>query len=107
MGTTTMGTTMMGTWIDDLGAQLWGVAEAFGAEVRQQGLLSLLRPIGPFNRPDFLAPAVTIGALLTFVLLSGVAVVALGALLTAIFALYLLLVEVFGVSIELHPFRAR
>jgi len=98
---------MMAKWIEDVGTQLWGVAEAFGSEMRQQGLLSFLRPIGPFNRPDFLAPAVTIGALLTFIMLSGVAVVALGALLTALLALYILLVQVFGVSIELHPFGAR
>ena len=91
-------------WIDDLSRQLWGVMESFGAEAQRQGFLSLFRPVHPFNRPDFLAPAVTIGALLTFLMLSGVAVVALGALLTALLALYILLVQVFGVSIELHPF---
>jgi len=93
----------MASFIDDLGNQLWGVVESFGAEVRQQGFLSVLRPVAPFNRPSFLAPAVTVGALVTFLLLSGVAVTALGALLTALLALYLLLVQVFGVSIELHP----
>jgi hypothetical protein len=98
---------MMRGWLDDVGNQLWGVVEAFGVEARKQGLLSLLRPVRPFNRPDFLAPAVTIGALLTFLLLSGVAVAALGALLTALLALYILLVQVFGVSIELHPLTAR
>jgi hypothetical protein len=91
-------------WLDDIGKQIWGVAEAFGLEARQQGLLTLLRPVAPFNRPGFLAPAVTIGALLTFLMLSGVAVTALGALLTALLALYILLVQVFGVTIELHPF---
>ncbi len=97
----------MGNWLEDIGTQLWGVAEAFGAEVRGQGVLSVLRPIAPFNRPSFLAPAVTVGALLTFLMLSGVAVTALAALLTALLALYLLLVEVFGVTIELHPLGAR
>ena len=91
-------------WLDDLGRQLWGVVESFGAEAQRQGFLSLFRPVHPFNRPDFLAPAVTIGALVTFLMLSGVAVAALGALLTALLALYILLVQVFGVSIELHPF---
>jgi len=75
--------------------------------MRGQGLLSLLRPVAPFNRPSFLAPAVTVGALITFLMLSGVAVTALGALLTALLALYLLLVEVFGVTVELHPFGVR
>jgi len=50
---------------------------------------------------------VTVGALITFLMLSGVAVTALGALLTALLALYLLLVEVFGVTVELHPFGVR
>ena len=60
----------------------------------------------PFNRSALLSPAVTIGALVTFLLLSGVAVAALGALLTALIALYLLVVQVFGVSIEFNPFGA-
>jgi hypothetical protein len=97
----------MGTWLETLGGQLWEAVEAVGAEARSQGVLSLLRPVAPFNRPSFLAPAVTVGALFTFLALSGVAVTALGALLTALLALYLLLVQVFGVSIELHPFGAR
>ena len=96
----------MGNWMQDLGEQLWSVAEAFGTEVRQQGLLAFLRPVAPFNRPGFLVPLVTVGALVTFLLLSGVAVTALGALLMALFALYLLVVQVFGVSVEVHPFGA-
>ena len=94
----------MRSWMDEVAAQLWGVMESFGVEARQQGLLSFLRPVAPFNRPTILAPAVTIGALLTFLMLSGVAVAALAALLTALLALYILLVQVFGVSIEIHPF---
>jgi len=88
------------TWLEEIGRQLWGVAESCG-------LLALLRPIAPFNRPGFLAPLITIGALITFLMLSGVAVTALGALLTALLAVYILLVQVFGVSIELHPLGAR
>ena len=94
------------TWIDGIGEQLWAVVEGFGSEARERGLLTLLRPISPFNRPAFLAPAVTIGALLTFLALSGVAVTALGALLTAMLALYILLVHVFGLRLELHPLGA-
>jgi hypothetical protein len=98
---------MMGNWLEEVGGQLWRVAEVFGKEVRGEGVLALLRPVAPFNRPDFLAPAITVGALIGFLILSGVAVTALGALLTALLALYLLLVEVFGVTVELHPFGAR
>ena len=50
---------------------------------------------------------VTIGGLLSFLLLSGVAVTALGALLLALLAMYLLIVQVFGVTIELRPFGVR
>jgi hypothetical protein len=95
---------MMATWMEEVTRQFWGVAEAFGLEAREQGVMALLRPIAPFNRPAFMAPMVTVGALVTFLLLSGVAVTALGALLTALLALYLLLVQVFGISIEFHPF---
>jgi hypothetical protein len=48
-----------------------------------------------------------VGALISFLMLSGVAVTALGALLAALLALYLLLVEVFGVTVELHPLGVR
>ncbi len=98
---------MMATWLEEIGSQLWNAAEAFGAEVRGEGLLALLRPVAPFNRPNFLAPAMTVGALLAFLVLSGVAVASLGGLLTALLALYLLLVLVFGVTVELHPLGAR
>src|SRR2546425_13170016 len=97
----------MGSWVEEIGNQLWGVAEAFGAEMRGRGLLSLLRPVAPFNRPSFLPPAVTVGALITFLMLSGVAGTALGALLTALLALYLLLVEGVGGTGGLHPFGGR
>jgi len=98
---------MAGSWLEDVGTQLWTVAEAFGKEIRGEGVIALLRPVAPFNRPDFLAPAITIGALLAFLVLSGVAVGALGAFLTTLLALYLLLVEVFGVTVELHPLGKR
>ena len=97
----------MASWVDQIGSQVRSVAEALGAEVRGEGYLALLRPVAPFNRPNFLAPAVTVGALLTFLVLSGVAVASLGALMIALLALYLLLVQVFGVSVELQPLGAR
>jgi hypothetical protein len=98
---------MMATWLEDIGEQLWAVADAFRTEARDRGLLTFLRPVAPFNRPDFLAPVVTVGALVTFLMLSGVAVTALGTLLLAMFALYLLVVQVFGFSIEVVPLGAR
>ena len=91
-------------WLDQLSGQLWGVFGALGGEARSGNLLSMLRPVAPFNRPALLAPVMTIGALLTFLMLSGVALASMGALLIALLALYVLLVQVFGVSIEIHPF---
>ena len=91
-------------WLEQLGSQLWGAVSALTEEARGGNLLAMLRPVAPFNRPALLAPAMTIGALLTFLMLSGVALASLGALLTALLALYVLLVQVFGVTIEIHPF---
>src|SRR5206468_6487232 len=45
---------MDGTWLEDVGTQLWTVAEAFGREMRGEGVIALLRPVAPFNRPNFL-----------------------------------------------------
>lgn len=97
----------MGTWFEDISTQLWGVGEAFYTEVRERGLLPMLRPVAPFNRPGFMAPAVTVGGLVAALLLSGIAVSALGSFVVAVLALYLLLVQVFGISIEVHPFGVR
>ena len=95
---------MMGdVWIDNLRGQLWEVWGAFRDEVHTRGLFPLLSPIAPYNRPEFLQPAVAIGGLLGMLLLSGVAVTALGTLLLAMLALWVLLVEVFGLSIEINP----
>jgi len=93
-------------WLDDVSRQLRGVADALWDEVRTQGLFPLLQPVAPFNRPGFAAPAVALGGLLAVILLSGLAVTALGSLLLTLLALYLLLVQVFGLSIEVHPFGA-
>jgi hypothetical protein len=95
---------MADSWMDYVTRQMWGAFSAFGEEARGGNLLTMLRPVAPFNRPALLAPAITIGALLTFLMLSGVALASVGALLIALFALYILLVQVFGVTIEIHPF---
>jgi hypothetical protein len=98
---------MTGGWLEEIGRQLRGVGDALWDEVRAGGLLPMLEPVAPFNRPSLLAPAVAIGGLIGIILMSGLAVTALGSLMLALLALYLLLVEVFGVSIELHPFGVR
>ncbi len=91
------------SWMDEVRTQLRGVVDAFWGEVKQHGILPLLEPVPPFNQPGFLSPAVAVGGLLGILLLSGVALTAFGSLLLTLLALYVLLVEVFGVSVELHP----
>jgi hypothetical protein len=91
------------SWIEGMTDRVWAVVEA----VQEHGLLPLLSPVAPFDRPAFLAPAVALGGVVAVLLLSGVAATALGALLLALLALYGLLVEVFGFTIEVHPFGTR
>ncbi|HXJ35209.1 MAG TPA: hypothetical protein VMS22_14350 [Candidatus Eisenbacteria bacterium] len=95
------------SWLEDVRTQLRGVVDAVWGEVRQHGILPLLEPVPPFNRPGFLSPAVAVGGLLAIMLLSGMAVTAFGSLVLVLLAMYLLLVQVFGVSVELHPFGPR
>ena len=51
--------------------------------------------------PPWTAPALVVGALLALVVLSGIAMAALGILLTALLIAHLLLDRVFGVSVAL------
>jgi len=91
------------SWLDDLTAQLRSAADALWGEVRERGLMPLLQPIAPYNQSGILAPAIAVGGLLAMVLLSGLALATAGGLVLSLIGIYLLLVEVFGVSIELHP----
>ncbi len=75
--------------------------ESVREETRELGLLPLLEPVAPFNRSRLLLPLVIAGSLLSLVFLSGIAIGACAALFTALVGLYLLLSEVFGVSLEL------
>jgi hypothetical protein len=96
-----------GSWLEDVRAQLRGVVDAFWGEVKENGLIPLLEPVPPFNRPGILSPAVAVGGLLAILLLSGMAVTAFGSLVLILLALYILLVEVFGFSVELTAFGTR
>ena len=95
------------SWLSEVGTQLRSVVDAFWGEVKEHGMLTLLEPVPPFNKPRFLSPAVAVGGLLAVLLLSGMAVSAFGSLLLTLLALYVLLVEVFGFSVELQPFGTR
>ena len=75
-------------------------------ETSERGLMPLLEPVAPFNQSPLLLPLVVAGSLISLIVLSGIAIGAFAALFTALLALYLLLSEVFGVSLEFHPFPA-
>jgi hypothetical protein len=75
-------------------------------ETSERGLMPLLEPVAPFNQSPLLLPLVIAGSLISLIVLSGIAIGAFAALFTALLALYLLLSEVFGVSLEFHPFPA-
>jgi hypothetical protein len=96
-----------GSWLEDVRTQLRSVVDALWGEVKEHGLIPLLEPVAPFNRPGILSPAVAVGGLLAVLLLSGMAVTAFGSLVLTLLALYVLLVEVFGFSVELTAFGAR
>lgn len=98
---------MMDTWLEEITGQIRGIADAVAEEVRVNGLMPLLAPVAPFDQPAFIAPAVAVGGLLALALLSGTAVAAMGGLLLSLLALYLLLVDVFGISVELMPIGRR
>ena len=75
---------MTGGWLEEIGRQLRSVGDVLLDEVRAGGLLPLLEPAPPFNRPGLLAPAIAVGGLIAIILLSGMAVTALGSLLLAL-----------------------
>jgi hypothetical protein len=75
-------------------------------ETNERGLMPLLEPVAPFNQSPLLLPIVIAGSLISLIFLSGLAIGAFATLFTALLALYLLLSEVFGVSLEFHPFQA-
>jgi hypothetical protein len=97
---------MTASWFEAVGHQLRAVADAFWGEVRGGALLPMLEPVAPFNRSSLVSPAVAVGGLIAIVLLSGMALAGLGAMMLALLGLYLVLVELFGLSVELDPLGA-
>lgn len=95
------------TWLEGIAGQLSSMADAVVDEVRANGLMPLFAPAPPFDRPAVLAPIVALGGMLGLALLSGTALAALGGLFLSLLALYVLLVDVFGISVELVPVGPR
>jgi hypothetical protein len=96
---------MANGWLEMIYGELRGLVDGVGYQLREQGLLPLLRPVAPFNEPPLLAPVVAVTALLGFFIMSGIAISAFATLVVALLILYLLLAEVFGYSFELVPLR--
>lgn len=81
--------------MNGLGAQLWSeLADQWG-ELRR--LIGFSAPLT--SLPAWMAPGLALGALLALVLAAGIALLSLGALLTALLVAHLLLERVFGVSV--------
>ena len=76
-------------------------ADAFAGIAKAQRLLSFWGPV--IDVPAALGPLLAITSVVTLALLSGIAVGTLAVLIFVLLALYLLLTEVFGVSLELIP----
>ena len=95
----------MNAWLETIYGELRGVVSEFGQQVREQGLLPLLRPVAPFNEPAVLAPVIAVSAVIGFFFFSGIAVSAFAALVIALLAIYLVLAQVFGYSFEFVPLR--
>jgi hypothetical protein len=94
-------------WMDDVTEQLRAVAGAVWEEINTNGVIPFFHPVAPFDRPEFMAPAIAIGGLLGLMVTSGLALTAFAGLLLSLLAAYVLLVDVFGFSIELKPLGAR
>lgn len=95
-----------GRMFEYLYAQARQLLENIRQETNERGLMPLLEPVAPFNQSPLLLPIVIAGSLISLIFLSGLAIGAFATLFTALLALYLLLSEVFGVSLEFHPFQA-
>ncbi len=84
--------------MDGFGADLWRQLGAQWFDLRDRigfgERLALL--------PSWMAPALAVGALLSLVVLSGIALASLGVLLTTLFVAALLLESVFGLRVELR-----
>jgi hypothetical protein len=81
----------------------------FWKQLREQrpetGYLPLLRPVAPYDSPDVFSPLSAIGVLLALIVTSGIALGAMAILLAALLALYFLMTEVLGITVELRPLR--
>ena len=87
--------------IDDLRLRWWRELGEQWGEFRR--VIGFWQPLP--SLPLWTAPALALAAMLALVAVSGVALVALGVLLTTLLVAHLLLDSVFGVSVTVAPAR--
>lgn len=67
--------------------------------------VQFVRPLGRLPRnigmPDWVAPTLALGALLSLVVLSGIALASLATLVTSLFVAAMILDAVFGIAVEI------
>lgn len=83
--------------MQDFLSEFWDELRERWGNARRETALWMPRNAGA----PWLAPAMALSGLLALVLLSGVAILSLGLLLTSLLAAYLILETVFGVTIEI------
>jgi len=75
------------------------------ALLRVQDAIGFWQPVpllsGIIELPGWTAPSVALGALLSLIVLSGVALGSLGVLVAALLLAHLVLAQVFGINVEL------
>lgn len=94
--------------VDDLVSNLQdqlAASDLFRAE-NVSTVIDVSRPVGAAAETGFLAPIIGVAGLVAGLLLSGVAIGALGTFLAAVLGLGFLLVRLYGVSFEFEPFGA-
>jgi hypothetical protein len=87
--------------MDTAAHQIWSELESRWRQLRRS--VAFWGPT--VELPSWTAPAVAIGALIALALVSGIALVSLGVLLTALLTAHLLLDRIFGVSVGMAPPR--
>ena len=85
--------------MNGFGGQLWHELTSQWDELRR--VIGFSAPLGAL--PGWMAPGLALSALLALVLAAGIALLSLGALLTALLVAHLLLDRVFGVTIAIAP----
>jgi len=81
--------------MSDVFETVWRQAAANLRELRR--LAGLWAP--PLQVPDWMAPAVALGALLALAVAAGVALASIATLLSALLAAHLVLTEILGISL--------